>query len=823
MTNSKLKNTSKIVKERLLFFFSSPKNKKKRIILWSLLGALAAGGIAVGLGVGLSQCHPSSTNINTMIGSTDLDYVSSNDDDAIISAINSKNNTSFSSDDLSVTNKTNTSATVIGRGQYQGSIDITFQISTDINTLVTVTNLDYIVDNNNNTLVDSINLKNGTTFTTSDLSFANKTDTSAIATGQGKYQGHVNITFGITTDINTMITVTNLGYIVNNNDDTLITSINTKNGTNFVTGDLNFTNTDITSVTVIGQNKYCGTLSLTFEISSDINGLITTSNLGYVIDNNDNTLIDVINIKNGTNFDSNDLIFTNKTNVSVAVAGQGKYQGSINLTFVISTDINTLIKTSNLGYMVDNDDNTLITTINTKNNTNFTLGDLTFTNKTTTSVVATGQNQYRGTLNLTFEISANINTLITTTDIGYIANDDDSTLISSINIKNGTTFVAGDLAFTNKTATLVTVTGQSKYQGSVDLTFVISADISVLISITDLGYIVNNDDDTLINSINTKNGTTFTTNDLIFTSKTTTSATVTGQGKYQGTKNLTFVISTDISTLITTTDLGSMANNDDDTLITSINAKNGTTFVASDLAFANKTTTSVIATGLDKYQGTVSLSFNIVVAPYKLDGTNWQGYTAGQIEYYNLDETKGTYTIAMNNQGRLNDYSAVNLVIPSLVSDSNGLVYKVEIGNLAFFGSSSNISGSLTISNGITHIGTSAFQNCNLLTGNLLIPDTIKTIGNSAFKGCTSLIYYEENNINYSVTDATHTHKWCFGESNSSAITDLTLSTGTYGIADYAFNDNTNISGALTIDNDLKIIGTSAFFGCNGITTLYLN
>jgi hypothetical protein len=53
---------------------------------------------------------------------------------------------------------------------------------------------------------------------------------------------------------------------------------------------------------------------------------------------------------------------------------------------------------------LDNNDSTLVAAINAQNGTHFVVGDLEFTNKTTTSVDATGKGMYQGTITISFII-----------------------------------------------------------------------------------------------------------------------------------------------------------------------------------------------------------------------------------------------------------------------------------------------------------------------------------------------------------------------------------------------------------------------------------
>src|SRR5262245_9602629 len=76
-----------------------------------------------------------------------------------------------------------------------------------------------------------------------------------------------------------------------------------------------------------------------------------------------------------------------------------------------------------------------------------------------------------------------------------------------------------------------------------------------------------------------------------------------------------------------------------------------------------------------------------------------------------------------------------DVTIPSTI---NGLPV-ASIGDLAFYSRSFNYSlTSVTISDGVTSIGWSAFENCRSLT-NVAIPNSVTNIGGRAFYLCSSL------------------------------------------------------------------------------------
>lgn len=102
-------------------------------------------------------------------------------------------------------------------------------------------------------------------------------------------------------------------------------------------------------------------------------------------------------------------------------------------------------------------------------------------------------------------------------------------------------------------------------------------------------------------------------------------------------------------------------------------------------------------------------------------------------------------------------------------------------------------SGTLTLLDGVTTIGESAFENCGFFTGDLVLPNSIVSIGNRAFSDCTG--FSSDLIIPESVASIGKSAFYNFGDSMSTCLSCITLLGSTTIISDYSINEGTFIYG----------------------------
>ena len=148
------------------------------------------------------------------------------------------------------------------------------------------------------------------------------------------------------------------------------------------------------------------------------------------------------------------------------------------------------------------------------------------------------------------------------------------------------------------------------------------------------------------------------------------------------------------------------------------------------------------------------------------------------------------------------------------VSDANteyksidGVVYSKDSKTLIYCPAGKT--GEFIIPEGVTSIGSSAFEGCSGLTS-VVIPEGVTSIGGSAFYGCSGLTSVVIPNSVTSIGD------WAF---NYCGLTSVTIPNSVTSIGDYAFFGCSGLT-SVVIPNSVTSIGNYAFYGCSGLTSV---
>ena len=169
-----------------------------------------------------------------------------------------------------------------------------------------------------------------------------------------------------------------------------------------------------------------------------------------------------------------------------------------------------------------------------------------------------------------------------------------------------------------------------------------------------------------------------------------------------------------------------------------------------------------------------------------------------------------------------------------------------EIGAHAFEGCSSMTNLAFQSNSNLATIGDYAFNGCSALNKALNLPNSVTTVGEYAFYGCVAIpsltigtsmesiggyafwncpamatVTFNATNCSTMVTDSQYSvFNSGTGNGVTTPIVTLNIGNNVTRIPDFAFQNSTNITHAITIPNTTTYIGSYAFYGCFAIPSL---
>ena len=183
----------------------------------------------------------------------------------------------------------------------------------------------------------------------------------------------------------------------------------------------------------------------------------------------------------------------------------------------------------------------------------------------------------------------------------------------------------------------------------------------------------------------------------------------------------------------------------------------------------------------------------------------------GQYAFYHCSGFDGTLTLS-NSLNTINAYTFCGCTgFIGTLSIPNSVLTIAEHA----FEDCNNFTGSLVIHDALTSIGEAAFKGCSNIA-ELTLGEGISTIGGSAFWNCPLMHTVHFNPVNCTTMNTSGAYSvFNVGTTSSGAtpIVTLTLGENVTRIPDYAFRNSVSATSKIVIPNATTYIGTYAFFG----------
>ncbi|QHX35817.1 hypothetical protein STIUS_v1c02630 [Spiroplasma sp. TIUS-1] len=503
-----------------------------------------------------------------------------------------------------------------------------------------------------------------------------------------------------TTQLNSIITETNLGWVDDNEDLTILNSVESLNPkANDVS--LKVKSKDKNSAIIVSPEvNYVGDVDVVFQQKTDINDLVENP----IIDGNkipeEYTLEEIIEIIKSQNNSLNplDLIIENfnpgeKIQFIVTTSTKG-YKGKATF-FITEILLSNVIKNTDLGLIKDMNVETIKNEILNKNPDSKAMLNKINKDILNDNLNNVEKNKWIARVSIdhvafskvpvcvSFSLPNKLDSIITNTYLGYLADKETETILSAIKSTNSISdeiFKDLDLKIEflkNKNSDSgfkirVTSKNTVSYAGEVIITFNVKKDISEIIKNLDLGLIVNPEPETIINVIKSKNTIPEDLEIEVIDIKDTTAKVTTKSEKYQGHVVVNYVLNVIIQLDLEKVDI--YVDQEKEINVNNFNLLTNLKVIGDEFASGELIGEKILIKGLKNGKGTLTVSASNAMETKTIE-VNISNKIEIEVDKKDLELLAGeTQTIIVSNWN--------NLINPKIIRE----------GNIEFVNNNGNIS-----------------------------------------------------------------------------------------------------------------------------------
>ncbi|UWD34687.1 BspA family leucine-rich repeat surface protein [Mycoplasma cottewii] len=543
--------------------------------------------------------------------------------------------------------------TVENNINYEGSINVSYSIKTDIASLGLNTNAGAFNSNEQNKIIEKFikdneqKLPGFTVESFNVLSNQNGKLKIQVKSDNAQYQGTVEINYSIKTDIASLGLNTNAGAFNSNEQNKIIEKFikdNEQKLPGFTVASFNVLSNQNgkLKIQVKSDNaQYQGTVEINYSIKTDIASLGLNTNAGAFNSNEQNKIIEKFIKDNeqklpGFTVASFNVLSNQNGKLKIQVkSDNAQYQGTVEINYSIKTDIASLGLNTNAGAFNSNEQNKIIEKFikdNEQKLPGFTVASfnvLSNQNGKLKIQVKSDNAQYQGTVEINYSIKTDIASLGLNTNAGAFNSNEQNKIIEKF-IKDNEQKLPGFtvasfnvLSNQNGKLKIQVKSDNAQYQGTVEINYSIKTDIASLGLNTNAGAFNSNEQNKIIEKFIKDNeqklpGFTVASFNVLSNQNGKLKIQVkSDNAQYQGTVEINYSIKTDIASLGLNTNAGAFNSNEQNKIIEKFIKDNeqklpGFT-VASFNVLSNQNGKLKIQVKSDnaQYQGTVEINYSI--------------------------------------------------------------------------------------------------------------------------------------------------------------------------------------------------------------------